>query len=500
MTPVRDTSLLEIRGLSKQFGPTRALDDVSVTLRAGEIRALLGENGAGKSTLVKIISGEYPYRDGSISLDGEPYRPRSPVEAEKRGIVRVAQEPSTVPDLTVAENTFLGHLQHRRGVIRWGRLQADARALYDRLGIPIDISARAASLSLAQQQLVAIASALVHDARLLIMDEPTSTISETETRALFVLLRQLRDSGVSILFISHRLHEVFELAEQVTVMRDGRVVGERVATHTSPAELVSLMVGRGLERPAPRSEGSLGPPVLEVRNLSRRGAFRGVSFEIAPGEIVGVAGLTGSGRSELARAIFGAEPAESGSVLVGGKPVTLKTPRDAIAAGIGYVPEDRKLDGLALSLPVRVNVSVLRLKSISRFGFVRRGVERLLATRLVEQLDVRPRNPEARARTLSGGNQQKVVIGRWLAESLRILLMDEPTRGVDVGAKAEIHKLMRALAEEGMAILMISSEMDEIIAVPDRVIVMHEGVVTGEFSREAVTEEAIVSAASGLAS
>ena len=432
-------------------------------------------------------------------MGGRPYSPRSPSAAESLGVVRVAQEPATVPSLSVAENTYLGHLPRSRGVVDWPRLFRLADASYQRLNIPIDVRAPAAGLSMAQQQLVVIAAALVHEARLLIMDEPTSTITEHETEALFRIMRHLRDTGVAILFISHRLEEVFTIADRVTVMRDGRVVTTLDVAAADPARLVKSMVGRNLSGNRLASKRPPGEPVLEARAIRRAGAFEDISFTLHAGEIVGLTGFVGAGRTEVARALFGADRLDGGLILIDGQPIVLRSPIDGIRLGIGLVPEDRRSDALALNLSVLSNLSLLALRLLSRFGSVRPRAERGLVARLSAELEICPSDPTVEASALSGGNQQKVVIGRWLARRPRVLLLDEPTRGIDVGAKAEVHRLIRALADDGMAVLMISSELPEVLRVPDRLLVMREGRLLAEFRQAEATEEAVIRAASGLA-
>lgn len=492
-------SLATVTGLVKDFPGTRALDHVDFALGRGEIHALCGENGAGKSVFVKILSGEYHADEGQILFDGLPYKPSTPAAAERIGIVRVAQEPALVPGLSVAENTYLGHLPRKRsGLVEWKQLARDAAAQFERLGIPIDVHAKANSLSVAQQQVVCIAAALVHDAKLLILDEPTSTITEVETRALFRIMKTLKEADVSILFISHRLEEVFQISDVVTVFRDGQNMGTSPTGDVSRDEIVRRMVGRDVLVQKLSGDTSPGEEVLAVRNLTKAGFYEDISFELHQGEVLTLAGLTGSGRTSVAQTLFGVMQPDTGQILLDGKQITIASPTEAIRLGIGLAPEDRKLDALALSLSVRQNLTVLLLDQLSTYAWMRRADENQAAREMVRQVDVRTSGVNQSVGNLSGGNQQKVVLGRWLLKNPRILIVDEPTRGIDVGAKSEIHKLMRRLAAGGMAIIMISSELPEVLSVSDRVIVLHEGRVTGRHTHAHVTEEKIVANASGV--
>ena len=473
----------------------RALGGVSFDLRAGEVHALVGENGAGKSTLMKIVAGVYRPDSGSIRLGGVPILNESPRQALERGISMIHQELNLAPNLSVAENVFLGRAPTRGGLIDWRRLYADVEALADRLGIDLDVRARVDELSVARQQMVEIAKALSLDARVIIMDEPTSALTERETEALFDIIARLKSNGVAVVYISHRLDEIFRVADRVTVLRDGRLVGTLPIAQATQPQLIGMMVGRELTTLFPKESVEIGDPFLEVRHLRRKGALEDISFVLRRREILGLAGLVGAGRTELVRVLFGADPLDGGEILLEGRPVRIRRPRDAIRLGMGFVTEDRKLQGLVLGMNVRENETLASLAQVSKLGFLNLGRERTLAARLVEQLGVRTPSVEQEVANLSGGNQQKVVIAKWLATRARILILDEPTRGIDVGAKAEVHALMSRLASQGVSILMISSELPEILGMSDRILVMRQGRLSGEFTRDQASQEAILACA-----
>jgi len=488
-------ALVEIRGMTKAFPGVQALLGVDLDLRAGEVHAVVGENGAGKSTLMKIVAGVYRPDSGSIRLDGAPILNESPRQALERGISMIHQELNLAPNLSVAENVFLGRAPTRGGLIDWRRLYADVEALADRLGIDLDVRARVDELSVARQQMVEIAKALSLDARVIIMDEPTSALTERETEALFDIIARLKSHGVAVVYISHRLDEIFRVADRVTVLRDGRLVGTLPVAQATQPQLISMMVGRELTTLFPKESVEIGDPVLEVRHLRRNGALEDISFVLRRHEILGLAGLVGAGRTELVRILFGADSLDGGEILLEGRPVRIRSPRDAIRLGMGFVTEDRKLQGLVLGMNVRENETLASLGQVSQLGFLNLGRERTLAARLVDQLGVRTPSVEQEVANLSGGNQQKVVIAKWLATRARILILDEPTRGIDVGAKAEVHALMSRLATQGVSILMISSELPEILGMSDRILVMRQGRLSGEFTREQATQEAILACA-----
>ncbi len=487
---------LVMDAVSKAFAGVRALRDVSVQARAGEVLALVGENGAGKSTLLKILSGAYLPDTGTISIDGEPVHLDSPNDAHRAGVRVIYQEPEIIPHVSVAENVYVG------GLPRKGRL-FDRRALRDKLradlerfgfGSALDPDALGSRLSPAQRQLVEILRALITQVRIIAFDEPTSSLSDVEVRTLFRLIRRLRSDGVSVLYVSHRLPEIFEIADRVTVLRDGGVVGTRDIGSVSEDEVVAMMVGRDLTGMFVRQPHDPGDVVLSVQDLSSADVTD-ISFDVRAGEVVGIAGLVGAGRSELAHALVGDTTARSGEVRVDGARVRIRSPRDAMRAGIGFAPEERKAQALLMHRSVRDNISLAVLSRISKAHIVNRREERQIADRFVEQLNVRTPSTEQVVANLSGGNQQKVVLARWLARRPRVLILDEPTRGVDVGAKAEIYHVINDLAGEGVAIVVISSELPEILALADRVLVMQAGRITGELSRREATEERILALA-----
>ena len=490
--------VLEMSGISKRFPGVQALDDVSLSVRTGEIHAIVGENGAGKSTLMKILAGAYHADAGSIRVAGTEVTLASPHEAQALGIGMVYQELNLVPDLSVAENIYLGRQPVRR--FRWvdrGRLRGAATELLESLAAPVSPDALIRDLSVGQRQMVEIAKAYSQDPRILVLDEPTSALTEHETGILFKTLRRLKAQGIAIIFISHRLREVMEISDRVTVLRDGRLVGSRSITELDPGQIVRMMVGRDVADLFPKRAVPIGEVVLDVRGYTRAGVFEDVSFQVRAGEILGLAGLVGAGRTEVARAIFGLDPHDSGEARLDGRPVRLRSPRDAVRARIGYVPEDRKQDGLVLGLTVRDNTVMSILSEIARVGVITRHMETPIVETMIERFQLRPPDPNRTVATLSGGNQQKVVMGRWTAAVPRVLFLDEPTRGVDVGAKAEIHGLMGELAAQGVAIVMISSELVEVLSASDRILVLHQGRVTGELSRAEATEERIMLAATG---
>jgi len=488
--------ILELEHISKRFPGVQALQDVRFDILPGEVHALVGENGAGKSTLIKIVSGVHKSDEGEMRLNGEPVQFNSPREAHEAGIATIYQELGLYPDLSVAENIFMGHTpRNSLGMVDWPQMRAQAREILASLEITdLDVSRKVGTLTVGNRQRVEIAKALSQNARILIMDEPTAALTEADVERLFSIVRLLQERGVAIIYISHRLQEIFTLADRVTVLRDGQYIGTRPVADTTESDLISMMVGRTVDNLFPKLPAEIGEPVLEVRDLWRKPFTLGVNLTLRAGEIVGLAGLIGSGRSELAQVIFGITPAKSGTILIDGKKVSIRHPGDAMRLGIAYVPEDRGTQGLIKEMTVRENISLAILRSLTRGPFIDRGKERSLARRMIEQLKIRTYSPNQIVEKLSGGNQQKVVVSKWLASQPRVLIMDEPTRGIDVGTKAEIHRLMSQLAQQGMAVLMISSEMPEILGMSDRIVVMREGRVVAEFSRDEATQERVATA------
>jgi len=494
--------ILVLRNLYKTFPGVQALAGVSLDLYPGEVHALVGENGAGKSTLIKIAAGVYAPDAGEILFEGRPVRLEGPRHAAALGIAVIHQEPYLFPTLSVLENLFAG-FQPRRGPlgwVDWGAMVRRAESVFQELGISLPLDLPAGDLSAAQQQLLQIARALLQDAKVLIMDEPTSSLSQREVQILFEIVRRLRDRGVGILYISHRLEEVFALADRVTVLRDGQWVGTYPIADVTPETLIARMVGRELKQLFPHTPHPPGEVLLRVHQLGRLGLFEGISFELRAGEIVGMAGLVGAGRSEVAQAIFGILPADVGFVEVDGRRFVPRAPWEAMAAGIFYIPEDRHRQGIVAPLSVRSNLTLAILHRLVRFGLVDVEAERALVQAYRERLRIRVADLEQPVGTLSGGNQQKVVVARGLATQPRVLILDEPTRGIDVGTKAEIHRLMDELAAQGMGILMISSELPEILGMADRILVMRAGRLVGELQREEATQERVMAMAMGLAS
>lgn len=490
--------ILRLQRIGKRFPGVVALDGVDLDLRAGEVHAVCGENGAGKSTLMKIISGQYTADDGAITYRGEAVRFTSTSEAQAAGIAIIHQELNLVPHLSVAENIFLAREPKRGPFIDYRKLNTNARSYLQRIGLAVEPTTLVSALSIAQQQMVEIAKALSLNARVLIMDEPTSSLTESETVHLFRIIKELRADGVAILYISHRLDEMAEIVDRVTVLRDGRHIATSDFASTSVNEIVARMVGRSLDDVFPaRKSVPTDEVLLRVNALSRAGVFGPVSFELRKGEILGFAGLMGAGRTEVARAIFGAERLDSGSIMLGDTPVTIRSPREAIRQGIAYLSEDRKKDGLALSMPVAVNITLANVRAISSHGFLRFSEETAVAQRYVRELNIRTPTVGQTVRNLSGGNQQKIVIGKWLYRGSRILFFDEPTRGIDVGAKYAIYGLMDQLAADGVGVVLISSQLPELLGMTDRIAVFHEGRITAVLDTRKTDQEEILHYASG---
>jgi ABC-type sugar transport system ATPase subunit len=488
--------VVEIHGVSKRFPGVQALEDVSLDIRPGEIHAVAGENGAGKSTLMKLLSQLERPSDGAIEVEGKPVRFRNPRHAQRLGIAMVHQEFALAPHLTVADNLALGREKTRAGVIVRGSEKQRARELLERVRLDIDPGRRVATLSVADQQRVEIAKALAVDAKVVIMDEPTATLTENEIDDLFELIEELKSDGIAIFYISHRLEEVVRIADRVTVMRDGQVVETLEKGDFDESRLVSLMVGREIDNLYPKDESEVGDVVLRAEGIARPGILHDCSFEVRAGEIVGFAGLIGAGRTELARAVFAADPISEGRIELDGQELELGSPNEAIAAGIGYLTEDRKGEGLAMQLPVAHNITLAHIPG--RGVWIDRAGERKAAQRRVEGLDIRTPSLHTPVEALSGGTQQKVVVARWLETDARVLFFDEPTRGIDVGAKAELFKLMGELAADGRALVLISSYLPELINMCDRIVVLRDGRTVGEFKRDEFDEERIMALASGV--
>jgi rhamnose transport system ATP-binding protein len=493
-----DGAIVELRGVAKSYGAVRALHDGDLSLRAGEVRALMGENGAGKSTLVKVLGGVVRRDDGEMLVDGAAVDFGSPHDARDAGIAVIYQEPTLFPDLSIEENVVMGY--HPLGSLRRidrGAVRRTVKALMERLGVGLDPERPVRGLSIADQQIVEIAKALSFEARVLIMDEPTAALSGPEVERLFTVVRALREEGAAILFISHRLDEVFSICDTATVMRDGAVVHDAAIADMTPDDMVRRMVGRELSVLYPKQETQVGDTVLSVHRLTREGVFSDVSFDVRAGEVVALAGLVGAGRSEVARAIFGVDRPDAGHVEVDGERLAPGRPLAAMRAGIGFVPEDRRQQGLVMDLSIARNATMTRTGKLARFGLIRRAAENELAREWAARLQLRFHRLDDPAGFLSGGNQQKVVLAKWLATEPRLLIVDEPTRGIDVGTKAEVHRLIGELAGSGVGVLMISSELPEVLGVADRVLVMHEGRLVEEIARADADEERVIRAATG---
>jgi ribose transport system ATP-binding protein len=494
--------VLRMEGISKAFPGVQALDSVDFEVAAGEVLGLVGENGAGKSTLMKILSGAYRKDAGRVFLHGQDTEIESPSHAQQLGIAIIYQEFNLTPNQSTAANIFIAREPRRSGLGRLfvdrRRMEEEAQGHLDRVGARLPATALIRDLSVAQQQMVEVAKALAVDARIIIMDEPTSALGEDEVATLFEIIGTLKEQGIAVIFITHRLEEVFCIADRVMILRDGRRVGSMPIEEATPDKVIHLMVGRELEDMFQKGEAEIGAPLLEVRGLTRRGVVEDVSFTLRRGEILGFAGLVGAGRTETARLLFGADPKDAGEIYVDGELVRIYSPIDAVTAGISLVPEDRGKEGLVLSLPVLENIVLPTLNRYARVGlWMDRHGLRNTAQDYVDRLNIRTPHLEQKAMFLSGGNQQKTVVAKWLASQPRVLIMDEPTRGIDVGAKAEVHALMSRLAQAGVGIIMVSSELPEILGMSDRILVMHEGRVAAILGRAEATQEAIMAYASG---
>lgn len=495
-------ALLATQGIYMAFGGVDVLRNIDFEIRPGSVHGLVGENGAGKTTLAKILAGVYRPKSGTILLGGKAVEIRSPSEAGAMGIALIHQEPLTFPELDVAENIYVGRLPTAKGVpfVDWGEIYRRSDALLKELAVDLNPRTKVRGLSIADQQMVEMAGALAQNAKVLLMDEPTAALTPSEVSDLFRIVRTLRNQGTAVVFISHRLEEIFEICDEITVLRDGEKVGERSPKDTSVDDIIRLMVGRPLNVFFGKSDGhTIGNPMLEVSGLSRRMKFEDISFDVREGEIVGMAGLVGSGRTDVARALFGALDTDRGEIRIAGKPVTITNPRDALRRGVIYLPEDRQHNALLMPMSIIHNMTLSVLESLSPGGWLRESRERAAAQEYVGKLNITLRSLAQPVSELSGGNQQKVVLSKWMLTKPRVMILDEPTRGIDVGAKAEVHRLIGELASQGMAILMISSELPEILAMSDRIIVMREGRVISVLGKREASAEKVMAAATGQA-
>ena len=488
-------TILELRDITKIFPGVRALDKVQFTLKKGEIHALMGENGAGKSTFIKVITGVHQAEEGEMLLDGQVVQFKGTRDAQKAGIAAIYQHVTAYPHLSVAENIFMGHHKKKFGLVQWRQMYAEANKLLGELNADFDSRTLMGNLSVAQQQMVEIAKALSMNARILIMDEPTAALTKRESEELYRITRKLRDEGVSIIFISHRFEDMYALATRVTVFRDAKYIGTYDVDGITNADLITAMVGREIKELFPKPQVELGEEVLRVENLSRTGFFKDVSFHVRKGEILGLTGLVGARRTEVVQTIFGVEKMTSGTVYLDGKPIKIHNPTEAINRGIGLLPENRQTEGLILDWGIGRNITLPELKGYVNKLFLDEKKERSTAKELAERVDTKAVTVFDKASSLSGGNQQKVVVAKALGSDFKVLILDEPTKGVDVGAKAAIYEIMGELAQQGYAIIMISSEMPEILGMCDRIVVMCEGRVTGELQREEATQEKILALA-----
>ncbi|KIL35485.1 D-ribose transporter ATP-binding protein [Cohnella kolymensis] len=491
--------ILEMKDISKSYHGVKALDRVTLQVRKGEVHALMGENGAGKSTLMKVLTGLVKPDEGEIRFCGFPVRIDTPQAALQLGIAMIHQELNPVPEMTVAGNIFLGREPTYRitGFVNTKLMNLQAEELLQQYKLNVHPNTKVSRLSLAQKQMLELIKAASYQAKLLIMDEPTSALSAEEVGTLFETIERLRNDGIPIIYISHRLEEIFKMADRVTILRDGRYIDSLPIKDLNKDTLITKMVGRPLTAIFPKEEAVIGPPVLEVKNLTRHGFFEGIDFLVRRGEILGISGLMGAGRTEVMRAIFGLDGFDSGEILLDGKPIRIRNPSDAIRSGITMVTEDRKELGLILCRPIRENMTLPSMDLVGKGLFVRRGSESRLCEAMTSQIVIKMSDFQQPVQSLSGGNQQKVVLAKWLIRKPKVLILDEPTRGIDVGAKAEIYRLISSLAKEGMAIIMVSSELPEIIGMSDRILVMGDGKIKGEFTGSEATQEDILACAIG---
>lgn len=489
---------IEMRGIDKSFGGNAVLKNAGFVLDHGEIHALMGENGAGKSTLMKILTGVYTKDAGQVIVDGKEVCYKNPQEAEKAGIVFIHQELNVLFDLTVEENMFLGkEIKMPLGICNKKAMRAEVKKILDKLGVDIDPGQRMNELSVGQQQMIEIAKALMVDAQVIIMDEPTAALTQSETTVLFEVVNSLREKGVSIVYISHRMEEIFELCDRITVLRDGSYIGTKRIAETDMNDVVKMMIGREIGERYPARNAKIGDVVFEVKGLTCPGVFDKVSFQVRAGEVLGVSGLMGAGRTEIMQAIFGNMPHVSGEIFINGQKVQNKNPQEAMKNGIGFITEDRKVEGLMLEESIMKNISIANLKRISRNGVMHKKAEEELVKRGIEEVHIKCFGPQHECSNLSGGNQQKVVFAKWIYTNPKVLILDEPTRGVDIGAKKEIYSIINELAEKGVAIIMVSSELPEVLGMSDRVLIVREGLVKGILSREEANQENIMILATG---
>jgi ribose transport system ATP-binding protein len=498
MTASQGKVVLEMKGIGKTFPGVKALQGVSLRVREGQVHALLGENGAGKSTLIKILSGAYSKDEGQIFFEGKPVDIRGPQDAQVLGIQTIYQEFNLAKDLTVAENIYLGHLPKKGFSVDWAEVKEGSRKILDTLGVTLSVDTMVGTLSVAEQQLVEIAKSLNRQTRILIMDEPSAVLGEKDLERLFEVVRSLQARGIGIIYISHRLKEIFDLADEVTVLKDGQYIDTKLVSEVTMDDLVRLMIGRDLVDVYPKRNPVPGDVLLDVNNVSRSKLVHDISFKLHAGEIIGFAGITGSGRTELVRAIFGADPCR-GEMKVMGKAYKPHSPAEAIKHGIALVTEDRKAQGLLLKQNVTFNTTVSGLRQLTRFGILQLGRERTLVKKMIQDLSIKTPGPNFIVVNMSGGNQQKVILARWLSVGTTILIMDEPTRGIDVGSKSEIYQIMHELTNKGVGIIMISSDLPEILGMSDRIMVMRQGTVVKELSRAEASEEEIMKYAVGSA-
>ena len=492
-----ESAVLSVEGAAKNFGGVKALVRAGLTLFPHEIHALLGENGAGKSTLLKTLAGVHSLDAGTITLNGKTFEQGSTRLAREQGIAVIYQEPNLFPDLTLAENVFAGRQPVKNGSVDWKFMESESRQLFSQLGVALNPLSRARGLSIADQQIVEIAKAISTKANVIVMDEPTAALSSKEVERLFTVARNLRNQGCAVVFVSHRLDEVFALCDRITIMRDGSTVSTALTSELSEPEVIRAMVGRDVSDLFPKLETTVGEVVLAVNNLARAGQFEDISFAVRAGEIVALAGLVGSGRSEVARAIFGVDSYDAGSISLNGIALKAGSPLEAMSAGIALVPEDRRQQGLFMPTSIAKNAAITMLSSLRKGFILRASAERKIADEWTKILQTKYASIDDPVERLSGGNQQKVVLAKWLATNPRLLIVDEPTRGIDVGTKSEVHKLLSQKAQEGLAILMISSELPEVLGMADRVLVMREGHIVRELSRSEATSENVISAATG---